>query len=411
MQTMVSIHINGFIIEMKFGVINMLITYMKKIAKNILMKNYDLRLEHLDATSGDKQQVLQNDLIRMLSENGYNYIAPFKDNLKLQAESNCALSLLVPVYNAHMYIEECLNSLINQKTKFDYEIILINDGSTDNTKSILNKYRYEPKVKIFEQENSGISATRNHALELAKGEYIGFIDNDDYVSEDYVNKLLERAYRSNADVVKCGYADFNTKCIKDSHVSNEFSSKKGVGADILKYDGLIWGGISRRILWNKISFPVGYWYEDMITRTLLYPLCNNFEYIAETLYFKRDHDNNASKKVWKRSLKCIDQVVLAKEIYDKQVKIGIKQSKWNVFAILYEIGFMASKRIPKQYYKYSFYVSANLANSMLRAGCIKSDELNKNNRELVKSLETCNYDRYNLVMNKMKYLDYDNIVC
>lgn len=91
------------------------------------------------------------------------------------------ISVVVPVYNVETYLEECLNSIINQ-TFSDIEIICINDGSTDSSLDILNDYsKKDDRIKIINQENKGLGATRNKGIDLAKGKYIFFIDSDDYI--------------------------------------------------------------------------------------------------------------------------------------------------------------------------------------------------------------------------------------
>src|SRR5699024_5259319 len=98
------------------------------------------------------------------------------------------LSIVLPVYNVENYLEECLESLIKQtENKVNFEIIAIDDGSTDNSYNILKSYRkYLPNMKIYTQENSGLSFTRNKGIKLSKGDYIYFLDSDDLINYDTV---------------------------------------------------------------------------------------------------------------------------------------------------------------------------------------------------------------------------------
>lgn len=102
---------------------------------------------------------------------------------------NKKISIIVPIYNNEKYIDKCVESVLCQ-TYENWELILINDGSTDNSLSVCEKYKKDCRVKVVSQENSGVSATRNKGIELATGEYITFIDSDDYVSNDYCSLLL-----------------------------------------------------------------------------------------------------------------------------------------------------------------------------------------------------------------------------
>ena len=114
------------------------------------------------------------------------------------------VSITVPVYNVEKYLEKCLDSLIGQTLK-DIEIICINDGSTDNSLSILEKYaKKDSRIKIINQENQGIANTRNKSIKLAQGEYIGFVDSDDWVSCDFFEKLYNAALKYEADIAAAG---------------------------------------------------------------------------------------------------------------------------------------------------------------------------------------------------------------
>jgi len=113
------------------------------------------------------------------------------------------ISVIVAVYNTEKYIERCLNSLVNQ-TYDNLEIIVVDDCSTDNSKKIINKYKNNKKIKIlFNKKNSGAGYSRNVALKIASGEYIGFIDSDDYVQSDYYEKLMNSIVKNDSDISIC----------------------------------------------------------------------------------------------------------------------------------------------------------------------------------------------------------------
>lgn len=114
------------------------------------------------------------------------------------------VSIIVPIYNVEKYLKRCLDSLVNQ-TLNDIEIICINDGSTDGSLEILNEYgRRDDRIVIINQENSGLSATRNKGIDIAKGQFIGFVDSDDWVSKDYFEKLYNSAIQNEAEIAVGG---------------------------------------------------------------------------------------------------------------------------------------------------------------------------------------------------------------
>lgn len=133
-----------------------------------------------------------------------------EDIRNLEIDEKIDLSIIVPVYNSEKFLNRCMDSIVNQKTQYRFEVIAVNDGSTDNSLEILKEYEKKYAFfKIINQSNGGISRARNTGINYAKGKYIGLIDNDDYIVEEYVESLLKRAYRNNADMVKCNHVNFS----------------------------------------------------------------------------------------------------------------------------------------------------------------------------------------------------------
>jgi len=134
------------------------------------------------------------------------------------------LSIVALVYNLEKYLPRCLDSLVNQ-TLEDIEILCVNDGSTDSAPQIIEEYakKYPNKVKVFHKENGGEFTTRNYGLERAQGEYVTFVDTDDYVELDWAEKLYNAANENDADIAVCGFERIDLK------------TNKVVGKDMTKY--------------------------------------------------------------------------------------------------------------------------------------------------------------------------------
>lgn len=116
---------------------------------------------------------------------------------------NPKISIIVPVYNVEEYLKKCIESLVNQSI-VEKEIIFVNDGSTDNSYSILEMYKkMYPEIIILNKENGGLSSARNAGIEIAKGDYIGFVDSDDYVDEKMFELMVNHSEEKNADMVIC----------------------------------------------------------------------------------------------------------------------------------------------------------------------------------------------------------------
>ena len=113
------------------------------------------------------------------------------------------ISVIVPIYNAEIFLSDCIKSILNQTIK-DFEVILVDDGSTDGSGSICEQYcRKDDRIRYILQENAGVSVARNNALDVAKGEYVVFVDSDDVVAPDFLQRLLNLA--ANGDFAICGY--------------------------------------------------------------------------------------------------------------------------------------------------------------------------------------------------------------
>lgn len=214
------------------------------------------------------------------------------------------LSIIVPVYNmaANGKLEYCLNSLVNQ-TITDYEIIAVDDCSTDESLRILRDYenRFPNKFHAVHSEvNKHQGGAKNMGLKLAKGEWIGFIDSDDWIADDMYEKLIRKAEETGADLVGCDY------CLTDEHsmkvgqiVPNNKSKQSGVLNDDKRRSLILDGGslvvkIFRRsmILENELWFPENIFYEDNALGNSYLVLAKHFEYIPEPMYYYYQHDTS-----------------------------------------------------------------------------------------------------------------------
>ena len=113
------------------------------------------------------------------------------------------VSIIVPIYNSSKYLKKCLDSLVSEEDK-DMEFILINDGSTDSSEDIINLY-HDSRIRYFKQDNRGIGATRNRGIKLARGEYIGFLDSDDYIEKNMYSMMYNHAKKNELDIVICDF--------------------------------------------------------------------------------------------------------------------------------------------------------------------------------------------------------------
>lgn len=228
------------------------------------------------------------------------------------------VSVIVPVYNVEKYITRCLTSLVNQ-TIDDLEIILVNDGSKDNSEQIIRQFKKDYKNIIYvKKENGGLSSARNFGLIYATGEYVAFLDSDDYVDRTLYQKMYEKAKATNSDYVECDFI-WKYPDHEKIDVGFRYKDKKEMfeKARVVAWNKLI----KREIIINKkIEFPVGLYYEDIEFFYKLLPYINSFAFVEEPLIYYVQRDNSIVNKQDSRTkqiFKVLDNVI------DYYKKIGL----------------------------------------------------------------------------------------
>ena len=310
---------------------------------------------------------LENNILKSQKEiyEKYKPQQMWSDNdLKfLYNETKYDLSLIVPVYNAQNYLEECILSLTNQVTDYKYQLIFVDDGSKDNSLSILKKYEKKfDFVKVIIQKNSGVSVARNTGINYSEGTYIGFVDADDYVKENYVQYLLSEAYKNNCDIVKGSYYELKNKGLREIHFGNKYIDCNINKKALYLVKGHPWGCVIKRDLFKKVRFPKGYWYEDMIMKFLIISQSSNVRLIDECLYYYRIVDNSLSRKKT-NSYKCLEQFFLLKNIMEKYNEMKLSKDELYYKNILHEIGpvlWLRTRNIDKQTRENVFLLACNL---------------------------------------------------
>lgn len=291
-----------------------------------------------------------------------------------QTTARVAVSVVIPVYNGEKHLRQCLDSVIHQECRYQMEVICVDDGSTDSSPEILEAYAAEHgNIKIITQKNKGISGARNAGLREAVGRYILLVDNDDILDSAFLEIMLQNAESTDADIVKCGYQVLqNGSLTRKSIESKDCVLKDAEISGIYKFNGYCWGTLFRRELLFGFMFPEGYWYEDMVTRLVLYPRCRVFSYVGKALYYYRVHQTNASATVWKKeNVKALDQLYLAERAFALAQEGNIPFSVSMCLAYQYEIGKMLYLRTLylKQDLRMAAFVVACDLNSKLITQC------------------------------------------
>ena len=233
-----------------------------------------------------------------------------KDNMlelhRVRTITTPLVSIIVPIYNVEQYLVECLDSLVNQ-TLQDIEIICVNDGSPDNSADIVRKYmQADSRIKLIEQENRGLSGARNAGLKVAKGEYVYFMDSDDWLEHDAMDVCYQKAIRGNVDVVlfdALSFVDGVEKCSEE--IQNDYDRSKRLQSYANQsmpakqlFKQMVQTGAMRAsaclnfirrdlLVKNGLNFEEGLIHEDELFTPQLYALANTMMYIPQMFFHRR----------------------------------------------------------------------------------------------------------------------------
>ena len=243
------------------------------------------------------------------------------------------VSIIVPVYNVEKYINKCLKSIVNQTLK-DIEVIIVNDGSQDKSVEFIEKYvtRYPTKIKYYEKKNGGLSSARNYGLEFATGEYVNFLDSDDYIEKNMYEEMYNLAKKENADMVECDFIWEWKYGKKIFDKRREYKNKQEV---MKKPRVVVWNKIYKREILNKykIRFPEDLIYEDLEFFYKLLPYLNTTSYINKYFVHYTQREESISNTQTKKTgdiFKILDNIFdfyKEENLYNKYKKQLKKMSR------------------------------------------------------------------------------------
>ncbi len=232
------------------------------------------------------------------------------------------LQIIIPAYNVEKYVEECVDSVLSQKTKYEFTVYIVNDGSTDKTRQVLKKYENEKRVILIDQKNRGLSGARNAALKTIKADYVTFVDSDDILDDGAIEALLNKAYATEADVVQGNYKRFKKdvkKYIPGSDLSESSEAKPN------ELPGFAWGKLYKNHLFSHLQFPEGYWYEDTMCNFLILPQCERIATISKYVYCYRKANKSSITHQTKSNPKCLDSYYITKLVLKEHEQLGIQE--------------------------------------------------------------------------------------
>ncbi len=198
------------------------------------------------------------------------------------------ISLIIPVYNVEDYLDRCLQSVEDQTYK-EAEVIIVNDGSTDGSYKIIDKFvRRNDNFITYKTENHGLGGARNYGLTKATGEYVIFLDSDDYIAEDCIEKFMVAAEQNGSDIVVCNSCDVSEDGqILGYSINNQSNLTTSLyeTPDILRNRLCAWGKMYRKSLFEGLGYVAREWYEDLRLTPKLYLRAKKITFIDDSLFF------------------------------------------------------------------------------------------------------------------------------
>ena len=215
-------------------------------------------------------------------------------------KKNILISVIVPVYKVEKYLSKCVESILNQSYS-NLEIILVDDGYQDKYGQICEEYTSKDnRIKVIHKENGGLSDARNYGLNNSTGDYVCFVDSDDFVASDYVEKLLDACIKNNSDISACNFYYINEdgkKWVRKEKKGKIYTSEEAI-KDIFSpsqdTEVMTWNKLYKKNLFieNHIEFPKGKIHEDNFTTYKLYDKANKITLISDKLYYYLQRQNS-----------------------------------------------------------------------------------------------------------------------
>lgn len=239
-------------------------------------------------------------------------------------EPTIALSIIIPAYNVENFIVPCLDSILSALNGYEnYEIIVVEDCSTDRTRKILLELadNYKNLKLLLNEKNLGVSASRNKGLKNSQGFYVTFVDSDDLLSFGILSESINFAINKNVDIIEFNFFQFAKdsdigEYLYSGYIKNAQKQNLEITSDIFKYaKGFPWGKIYKRQLFEQVRFPEGIYWEDAIITNVIFRLAKNYLFFDRVGYLYRSNPNSISNSVVKRNLG-YDQLYVIKYCYE-----------------------------------------------------------------------------------------------
>lgn len=301
----------------------------------------------------------------------------------------CDLQIVIPAYNVEQYLAECMDSVLSQKTKYTYRVLLVDDGSTDATPAIADSYASDSRVTVIHQKNRGLSGARNTGIQEIFGKYIMFIDSDDLLFDGAIDAMLDTAFQFDCDLAEGGaYYVFGDR----KTVMHRYASTRKVPNPYDVLHGHAWGKVYRGSLFEHLCFPEGYWYEDSLLSYLIFPKIGTACVTGQMVYGYRVNEAGIVRSSHGKP-KSIDTYWITEELMSEHARAGFAADEVYFRYMLLQIRLNQHRvaDLPEEIQESVFVLTCDLFCRTFPA------EMNdRRNRVLIKALRTRDFGMYKM---------------
>lgn len=252
------------------------------------------------------------------------------------------LEIIIPCYNVERYVAECIDSVLKQKCSYKIHCTIIDDGSTDETGEIVDRYRADARVTVIHQENKGLSGARNTGLKRICASYITFLDSDDLLADGSLEQLCQCAFKEDADIVQGGLQYFSAA----GGVKKERIPAGKIRKTALL--GYACGKLFRSTLFHDVIFPEGYWFEDSVMRQIIFNLADqDMIYSLDVPFYMYRKNENGITATSLRRAKSLDSLWITLKLFQERKILGLADDQ-EYYEYMLHMAALTYRRVRKQ---------------------------------------------------------------
>lgn len=292
----------------------------------------------------------------------------------------CDLQIIVPAYNVEAYLEECIDSILTQQTKYSFKIVLVDDGSKDKTGEVADRYLDNEKVLVIHQSNQGHSGARNTGLKEIFAKYVMFVDSDDKLCPGAIEALMNAAIKHDSDIAEAGiyfWVDGKTR------VAYAYPEEKEIPTALGVLHGYSVAKVFKAECFENLIYPEGFWYEDSIFSFLLYPLKKRISVSDKMTYLYRLHRGGITTSS-KGKPKAVDSYWVTELLMDiaRQWGVAFNDAFFEKYLRQIVLNQKRIARLPEQVQESAFILSADLMCQYFSPEVIQANQRSKIARAL-----------------------------